>query len=44
MLVRMETGEEFEKTNMEFSSEVLSQLVADLIFVPWKHGFSLFTS
>lgn len=44
MLVRMEAGEGLEKANMKFSSELLSQLVADLIFVPLTHGFSLFHS
>lgn len=44
MLVRMEAEEGLEKANMKFSSELLSQLVADLIFVPLTHGFSLFHS
>lgn len=43
-LVRMVTGIGLERTDVKFSSEWLSQLVADLIFVPLKHGFSLFPS
>lgn len=39
MLVRVEAGEGLEKANIQFSLELLSQLVADPIFVPLKHGF-----
>lgn len=38
MLVRVEAGEGLEKANIQFSLELLSQLVADPIFVPLKHG------